>query len=142
MAGFSLNSPTDAFWSRRLGRLIDGICWVVLLVVIGAVIAGLVRRAHYEHSYSLAVIIALLGAFVLMVGLAQQAIAARDLETWRLMAEWQLRAARERAGLAADLPAKLALITDDDQARYYALLSDMLVKEMMDVHEGAPAHGN
>jgi len=147
MADFSLNSPTGALRWRWLGRLVDRLCWVVLVVVMGVVIVGLLRRAHFEHSYALAVIIALFGAFVLLVGLAQQAIAARDLETWRVMAEWQLRAARDRAGLYEDIPSPNIAITpanagDEDHARYFALLSDILVEEMMDIHDDGVARGN
>jgi lysylphosphatidylglycerol synthetase-like protein (DUF2156 family) len=137
MVDFSLNAPSLAVRPRGLGQAVDRVCWAVLLLVMVVVIAGLVRRAHYEHSYTLAVLLALAGAFVLVIGLAQQAIAARDMETWRVMAEWQLRAARARS----DVPERAA--ADEDQARYLALLSDILVEEMMEIHdEKAGPHGN
>jgi len=139
MADISLNTPSSGRRARELGRAVDKACWIVLLSVIVVVIVGLVRRAHFEHSYAVAVIIALLGAFILVVGLAQQAIAARDLDTWRMMAEWQLRAAHDRTG---HNPIAQANSADEDQARYYALLSDMLIEDMMVIHEDEVPHGN
>ncbi|HXH16929.1 MAG TPA: hypothetical protein VNJ10_12450 [Sphingomonas sp.] len=70
---------------------------------------------------------AILGAFVILIGLAQQAIAARDVATWRDMAEWQIRAARAAAG------EKQAASTDFDEeiephsAAYYEVLIGTVV---------------
>lgn len=92
---------------HSFGRVVNAVCLVLLLVVIGTVIYGLVLRAEWERSYWIAVVIAVMGGFSLLVGLAQQEIAARDKATWRAMAEWQLRATYAKVadrgdGLRAD----------------------------------------
>ena len=89
-------------WPKRIGRLIDAICLVALIVVIVTVIYGFWLRAIWAHGYYLAVAVAVLGAFVILIGLAQQAIAARDVATWRDMAE--CRSARR--GRRRDRPAR------------------------------------
>lgn len=135
MFDFDTNAPVDMHHPNRFGRAIDRVCWIILLVVIGTVITGLMRRAHFEHSYTPAVFIGVIGALVLFIGLAQQAIAARDLETWRMMAEWQLRAAQERVGLRSDALAAFGEDNDTERAYHYAVLSDILIEEMMAIHD-------
>ncbi|MES3083432.1 hypothetical protein [Sphingomonas faeni] len=113
-------------WPKRIGRLIDAICLVALIVVIVTVIYGFWLRAIWAHGYYLAVAVAVLGAFVILIGLAQQAIAARDVATWRDMAEWQIRAARAAAGQGGATQAD----ADDEieaNAAYYEILIGTLV---------------
>lgn len=115
-------------WPKRIGRLIDAICLVALIAVVVTVIYGFWLRAIWAHGYYLAVAVAVLGAFVILIGLAQQAIAARDVATWRDMAEWQIRAARAAAAERADA----AEATADDEieansAAYYEILIGTLV---------------
>jgi phosphoglycerol transferase MdoB-like AlkP superfamily enzyme len=76
---------------QSFGRTVNLAFFFVLLLIMGTVIYGLILRAVWEDSYYTAVGIAVLGAIVLLIGLAQQEIAARDKATWRAMAEWQLR---------------------------------------------------
>ena len=89
-------SLAQSRWSGRTGGTINALCLVALLAVIGVDIYGFALRAHYEHSYYAAVGIAIIGALVLLLAMAQQAIAGRDAATWRQMATWQIRAARKR----------------------------------------------
>ena len=107
-------------WPKRIGRLIDAICLVALVAVFTTVIYGFWLRAIWAHGYYLAVAVAILGAFVILIGLAQQAIAARDVATWRDMAEWQIRAARATAGQVDDE-------IEPHSAAYYEVLIGTLV---------------
>jgi hypothetical protein len=77
---------------QSFGRTVNLAFFFVLLLIMGTVIYGLILRAVWEDSYYVAVAIAVLGAIVLLIGLAQEEIAARDKATLRAMAEWQLRA--------------------------------------------------
>jgi hypothetical protein len=108
-------------WPKRIGRLIDAICLVALIVVIVTVIYGFWLRAIWAHGYYLAVAVAVLGAFVILIGLAQQAIAARD------MAEWQIRAARAAAGQAGATQADAGDEIEANAAAYYEILIGTLV---------------
>lgn len=125
---------THSRWSKRIGRLIDGVCLVALIAVVATVIYGFWLRAIWAHGYYLAVAVAILGAFVILVGLAQQAIAARDVATWRDMAEWQIRAARAKAAQSKS--------TEPDQdvepnsAAYYEILVGTLVRQAEDEERG------
>ncbi len=108
------------------------ICLGALLLVIGTVIYGFWLRATWAHGYYLAVVVAVMGALVILIGLAQQAIAARDAQTWRAMAEWQVHAARRRIGDGAH---------DEDvdpaSTEYYELLIGTLVRQAADGPDGA-----
>lgn len=114
-------------WPKRIGRLIDAICLVALIVVIVTVIYGFWLRAIWAHGYYLAVAVAVLGAFVILIGLAQQAIAARDVATWRDMAEWQIRAARAAAGQVGATQADSDDEIEANAAAYYEVLIGTLV---------------
>ncbi|MCP8889319.1 hypothetical protein [Sphingomonas faeni] len=114
------NGLTQSRWPKRIGRLIDAICLVALIAVFMTVIYGFWLRAMWAHGYYLAVAVAILGAFVILIGLAQQAIAARDVATWRDMAEWQIRAARAAAGKSDDE-------IEPHSAAYYEVLIGTLV---------------
>jgi hypothetical protein len=70
-----------------------------------------------------------LGAFVILIGLAQQAIAARDVATWRDMAEWQIRAARAAAGQAGATQADADDEIEANSAAYYEVLIGTLVAQ-------------
>jgi hypothetical protein len=114
-------------WPKRIGRLIDAICLIALIVVIVTVIYGFWLRAIWAHGYYLAVAVAVLGAFVILIGLAQQAIAARDVATWRDMAEWQIRAARTAAARKSATEANLDEEIEANSAAYYEILIGTLV---------------
>ena len=68
---------------QSFGLTVNLVCFLVLLLIMATVIYGLILRAVWEDSYYIAVGIAVLGAIVLLIGLAQQEIAARDKATWR-----------------------------------------------------------
>jgi uncharacterized membrane protein YcjF (UPF0283 family) len=114
-------------WPTRIGRLIDMICLIALIVVIGTVIYGFWLRAIWAHGYYLAVAVAVLGALVILVGLAQQAIAARDVATWRDMAEWQIRAARAAAARKVSETQDGNDEIETNSAAYYEVLIGTLV---------------
>lgn len=123
-------------WPRWIGRLIDSACLVALIVVFVTVIYGFWLRAIWAHGYYLAVAVAVLGAFVILIGMAQQAIAARDVATWRDMAEWQIRAARAAAG------ERQATDPDADEiephsSAYYEVLIGTLVAHAEQDEKGA-----
>lgn len=127
-----MSTPPDASlnrtrWSRRIGWLINLICLVALVAVIATVIYGFWLRAIWAHGYFLAVAVAVLGALVILVGLAQQAIAARDVATWRAMAEWQIQAARARVTRAEDNSDHMAEV-EPESAAYYEMLVGTLVR--------------
>ncbi len=121
-------------WSARVNRAIDLVCLFALIAVVGTVIYGLTLRAGYEQSYYAAVVIAVLGAAVMLVALAQQAIAARDAATWREMAEWQIRAAR--AKLAARGRAS-GLDLGHESPLYYEYLVEALIEDMQNSGDDA-----
>jgi len=83
------------FW-RWYGRFVDTLSAVGLMLTIATAIYCLEIRAHYERSYAMGVIVALLGLAVMLIAWAQQVIAARDLASWREMVELQIRAAHRK----------------------------------------------
>lgn len=123
---------------RSFGRYVNLACFFVLLLIMGTVIYGLVLRAIWAHSYSIGVVIAVFGAIALLIGLAQQEIAARDKATWRAMAEWQLRATYEKLTLrwAEQEAAGLRPPTIDSEL-YYEQLLEVLIEDMQRVTESA-----
>lgn len=127
VSGSSPPGLNHSRWPKRIGRLIEGVCLIALIAVVGTVIYGFWLRAIWAHGYYLAVAVAVIGAFVILVGLAQQAIAARDVATWRDMAEWQIRAARTRAAQAN--PTELADEIEPNSAAYYEILVGTLVRQ-------------
>lgn len=133
MAPRDINNPAHFRWSRQTGRVINGLCFVVLLLVIGTVIYGLLLRARYEQSYYGAAVLAVLGAFVMLIGLAQQAIASRDAATWREMAEWQLRAAHAKAMRATSEG------EEPDSIAYHETLVEALIHDMLNKDAEGPA---
>lgn len=127
-----INSPAHFRWSRRTGRIIDAICFCILMLVVGTVIYGLLLRALYEHSYYGAAALAILGALVMLIGLAQQTIAARDAATWRAMAEWQIRAARTRSASAAQQMHDADGPSDPNSSLYYEHLLEALIIDIQE----------
>jgi hypothetical protein len=126
-------------WSKRTGRLIEGACFLLLLVVIGTVMYGLTLRALWADGYYVVIAAAAVGAVVMLLSLAQQAIAARDAATWRAMAEWQIRAARHRimAG-ATSAPGSGLEPLDPDSPSYYEHLVEALLDHVQrDDEKGA-----
>lgn len=116
------NGLHQSRWSKRIGQSIELVCFLALIAVFVTVIYGFWLRAIWAQGYFLAVALTILGAFVVLIGLAQQAVAARDVATWREMAEWQIRAARARvAGADAED------VVDPDSAAYYEMLIGTLV---------------
>lgn len=145
MANSGADGLNRSRWPKRIGRLIDTVCLIALVAVVVTVIYGFWLRAIWAQGYYLAVAAAMLGAVVILIGLAQQAIAARDVATWRAMAEWQIRAARARAAQATRAPA----VTDGDSAAphegdeieadsaaYYEVLIGTLVRQAADTDAG------
>lgn len=117
-------------WPARIGQLIEIACLFALIAVFVTVIYGFWLRAIWAHGYFLAVGVAIVGALVILVGMAQQAIAARDVATWRDMAEWQIRAARDRiAPGAVPLDPAAQADVDPDSAAYYEVLVGALVRK-------------
>jgi len=122
---------------RAFGRVVNAVSFFLLLLVMGTVVYGLLLRAEWEQNYYIAVGIAVIGVIALLLGLAQQEIAARDKATWRAMAEWQLRATyrklaarwaeQEKAGTPAPT------IDSDD---YYEQLLDVLIEDMQQATQG------
>jgi uncharacterized membrane protein YcjF (UPF0283 family) len=115
-------------WPSRIGRLINAICLLALIAVIVTVIYGFWLRAIWAQGYYLAVGVAALGALVILIGLAQQAIAARDVATWRDMAEWQIRAARAKALHSNVLNSAEHETVEPNSAAYYEILIGTLVR--------------
>lgn len=113
--------------SSPISTCINWVCFLALVIVMGTVIYGFWLRAIWAKGYFVAVGVAVLGALVMLIGLAQQAIAARDTATWRDMAEWQIRAARAKimssGAFADDLTPQLG----DDAAAYYETLIRTMV---------------
>ena len=127
-------------WSARTGRVIDTLCLIALLAVIATVIYGFALRAYWARGYYVAVAVAILGALVMLIGLAQQAIAARDAATWRSMAKWQIRAARQRVGSGVIEPlAEDDHDLDPDSRHYYEHLVEILLEGMQHDDEATGA---
>lgn len=123
---------------RSFGRLVNAVCFVVLLIIIGTVIYGLVLRAVWESNYYIAVGIAILGAIVLLIGLAQQEIAARDKATWRAMAEWQVRATYRKLAIRwAEQERQGQPAPTIDSEHYYEELLSVLIEDMQRVSQSA-----
>ncbi|WP_157190196.1 hypothetical protein [Novosphingobium sp. Rr 2-17] len=119
---------------RRFGRAINIACFFLLLLVMGTVIYGLILRAIWERSYYIAVAFAILGAVALLLGLAQQEIAARDRATWRAMAEWQLRATYDRiAARRGEAQMQDAGDLGDGFDLYYENLIEAIIDDMQRV---------
>lgn len=135
-------SLAQSRWSRRTGNTINLICLIALLVVIGVDVYGFALRAHYEHSYYAAVVIAIMGALVLLLAMAQQAIAGRDAATWRQMATWQIRAARNRLAERGqnDLIEPEGEV-DQDSPVYYEHLLETLLENVHQHDKEEPGHG-
>jgi hypothetical protein len=123
-------------WSKRTARFIDVLCFVALLAVIGIVLYAFFSRAIWARGYVVVLGLGVIGAVVMLLGLAQQAIAARDARTWREMAEWQIRAARAKlmGGGAVDHSVDGAL--DTDNPFYYEHLAEALLENMRREEEG------
>jgi len=141
VAGMNLDGMIDRPETTRLrsfGRFVNLACFFVLLLIMGTVIYGLVLRAIWAHSYYMAVGIAVIGAIALLIGLAQQEIAARDKATWRAMAEWQLRATYGKlaARWAEQARAGQRPPTIDSEF-YYEQLLEVLIEDMQRVTENA-----
>lgn len=123
-------------WPVWIGRVIDIVCLFALLAVAGTVVYGFWLRAIWAQGYFIAVAFAFLGALVILVGLAQQAIAARDVATWRTMAEWQIRAARGRVSAALERDGVADSDPHDeleaDAGAYYDVLIGALVRDAED----------
>jgi len=101
---------------------------------------GLLLRAHFERSYYVAAGVADLGALIVIVGLGQQAIAARDAATWREMAMWQIRAATEKLErLGTHNPQQIDDILGQTESAYYKIIIDTMIEQMTCGHEG-PHH--
>lgn len=123
---------------RSFGRMVNLACFFVLLLIMGTVIYGLVLRAIWESNYYIAVGIAVIGAIVLLIGLAQQEIAARDKATWRAMAEWQVRATyRKLAVRWAEQEKQGRPVPTIDSEHYYEELLEVLIEDMQRVTESA-----
>lgn len=125
-----MTSTDTPSWKKRASHILNGVCLVALLVVMGTVIYGLMLRASFERSYYAAVVVSILGAMVIVVGLAQQAIAARDALTWREMAEWQIRAAAQRIAARARATATVSAMLGPDSEAYYDQLIETLLDDM------------
>ena len=122
---------------RAFGRFINIVCFFVLLLVMGTVIYGLLLRARWEDSYYIAAGIAAIGTVSLLLGLAQQEIAARDKATWRMMAEWQLTATYTKRKARWDDGEKAGIATPTvDSEDYYEQLMEVLIEDMQRATEG------
>jgi hypothetical protein len=128
-----MNAANPPSWQKRSTRIVNGICLATLLVVMGTVIYGLILRASFERSYYAAVVVSIMGAMVIIIGLAQQAIAARDALTWREMAEWQIRAAAQRISVRASATTTVAGMLGPDSDAYY----DQLIETLLDDMQGS-----
>lgn len=130
-------------WSKRTGRLIEVICFLLLMMTIGTVVYGLMLRAFWADGYYVVIALVLFGAIVMMLSLAQQAIAARDAATWRAMAEWQIRAARSRimgGGAAAGGAATgKHMDFDPESPLYYEHLVEALLDHVQHDEKEEPA---
>lgn len=143
MPNASLNNPAASKWPAQVSRTINIICFVALLSVMGTVIYGLVLRSIFERSYMGAVIVASLGAITILIGLAQQAIAARDAATWRDMAEWQIKAARDRIAQRQGVgDGAIDLLAGPDSTLYYEHLIEALLSDMQMFENGTATAEN
>lgn len=117
------------FW-RYYRTLVDVLSVAGLAGVVGTTLYCLEVRAHYERSYAAAFLIALLGLVVMLLAWAQQAIAARDLASWRDMVEWQIRAAHRKIALRGG--------ESEMHDQYFEILIDTLIADMHAGVEAAP----
>ncbi|MDP9056859.1 MAG: hypothetical protein M3N34_05950 [Pseudomonadota bacterium] len=126
-------------WLRYyVPRAIEFICLILLILVMVAVIYGLLLRGYSARSYFVAAGMAGLGALIVIVGLGQQAIAARDAATWREMAVWQIRAATEKLErLGIDNHQRIDEILGPIDSAYYKILIDTLIDQMVYGNEGS-----
>ena len=125
-------------WSGRTSRFIDIICLLVLIAVVSTVIYGFALRAIWAHGYFIAVGVAIIGAMAMMIGLAQQAIAARDATTWHDMAAWQLSAARDKVAQREGNSGSGTLTAiDPDSPDYYEELITVFIESVQRTDEGA-----
>lgn len=125
MDGPGHSRSTRTGWVARLARGVDLLCFLMLLATMATVIYGFMIRAIWADGYYVAVALAILGSLVMLVGIAQQAIAARDAATWRDMAEWQVRAAEARLAVVPIASGSEPL--DRDSPVYYETLIATLV---------------
>lgn len=129
-------------WSKSVSWAIEALCFVMLMATAGTVIYGFSIRAIWAEGYYLAVALAAGGTLVMLVGIAQQAIAARDAATWREMAEWQIRAARDRLAQERARTAQSAVVydgADTESPAYYEHLMSALVDHAVRTEEEAMA---
>lgn len=130
-------------WVAGLARAVEILCFVMLLATMATVIYGFAIRALWADGYYVAVALAVLGTLVMLIGIAQQAIAARDAATWRDMAEWQIRAAEARLAAMPTAPGEERL--DRDSPVYYEMLIGTLVDHASresTVIAGSEPHGH
>lgn len=125
MNGPDLSRRARTGWAARLTRAVDLLCFIMLIATMATVIYGFSIRALWADGYYVAVALALLGSLVMLIGIAQQAIAARDAATWRDMAEWQIRAAEARLATLPPAPGEERI--DRDSPVYYEVLIGTLV---------------
>jgi hypothetical protein len=116
--------------------MIELVCFLLLLLAIGTVIYGLMLRALWADGYYVVIALVGIGAVVMLLSLAQQAIAARDAATWRAMAEWQIRAARSRIMTGAASAAGTADLDPDSPSYYEHLVEALLDHVQRDGEEG------
>jgi hypothetical protein len=117
--------------------IVNGLCLLLLILIMAAVTYGFLLRAPWERGYYAATGFVLVGAVVTLVALAQQEIAARDKATWYAMAEWQLRATYRKlqAARGVDVTAPGSGSAQDDD--YYSHLVEALIEDMQRVSEEA-----
>jgi len=114
-----------------LAAAINLVCLLLLLLTMGTVIWALLLRAWYETSYLAAALVAIAGAVVVTLGLAQQAIAARDRATWREMAIWQIRSATRKLAANGICGAdELTELLGTEHTPYYEHLIETLIDDM------------
>lgn len=117
--------------AERLASAINLVCLLLLLLTMGTVIYALLLRAWYEASYLAAAVVAIVGAVVVILGLAQQAIAARDRATWREMAIWQIRSATRKLEANGICGAdELTELLGTEHTPYYEHLIATLIEDM------------
>lgn len=112
-------------WVNGLTRAVDLLCFLMLIATMVTVIYGFLIRALWADGYYVAVALAILGSLIMLIGIAQQAIAARDAATWRDMAEWQIRAAEAKLAAIPTAPGEERI--DRDSPIYYEMLIGTLV---------------
>ena len=110
---------------------LDTLCFVLLALTMGTVIWGMVLRSIYEKSYLAGALVAILGAVVVIVALAQQAIAGRDRATWREMAVWQIRSATQKLeAKGIHRSAAFEELLGGENTPYYEHLIETLIEDM------------